>query len=62
VSFEKFNFNSYDQLTSQFGLSETIYLLHTLADQACKEEVMALASLILNGNLKSYQPNNLATK
>jgi nucleoside 2-deoxyribosyltransferase len=36
-------------------LGKTVYILNELADQGCKEEVMALVSIIVNGNLRNLK-------
>lgn len=47
--------NTLIEIGVAFHLGKTIYILHELAEQGCKEEVMALASTILNGDFSSIK-------
>lgn len=43
--------NTLMEIGVAFHLGKTIYILHELAEQGCKEEVLALATSILHGDL-----------
>lgn len=43
--------NTLMEIGVAFNLGKKIYLLHEMAEQSCKEEVMSLVTGILNGNL-----------
>lgn len=47
--------NTLMEIGVAFHLGKTIYILHELAEQGCKEEVMALASTILNGDFSKIE-------
>ncbi len=44
--------NTLMEIGVAFNLGKEIYLLHELAPQGCTEEVMALATTVLNGDLR----------
>ncbi len=47
--------NTLMEIGIAFYLGKEIYILNSLTDQGCKEEVMALATKFLDGDLASFQ-------
>ena len=47
--------NTLMEIGVAFNLGKKIYLLHELAEQGCKEEVLSLVTAILNGNLEDLK-------
>lgn len=44
--------NTLMEIGVAFSLGKTIYLLYSPGEQSCQEEVLALASVVLNGSLE----------